>query len=91
MLTTDLDKPGCSRTALTTDKQDGSPADDHGRRWTGLDDPLLRQLDAACAGRRAAAPVSLPAGSRAAYNTTPIITAGKMPELMAGRGETGRQ
>jgi hypothetical protein len=33
----------------------------------------------------------LPAGSRAAYNTTPIITAGKMPELMAGRGERGRQ
>jgi hypothetical protein len=49
MLTADLDKPGCSRNSSPPASRTAGQQDDHGRRWTGLNDALLRQLDAASA------------------------------------------
>jgi hypothetical protein len=49
MLTTDLDKPGCSRNNSPPASSTAGQQHDHGRRWTGLNDALLRQLAAASA------------------------------------------
>jgi hypothetical protein len=49
MLRTDLDKPGCSRTAHPPTDRTAAQQTTTDARWTGLDGALLRQLDAACA------------------------------------------